>query len=85
MGQEEKQSKIIVSRMPATSVATSYGLTSSVAVMQALAIIPAREKTMLNKVAFAENLISTSSFAQHFCALDSNVKKEKVGKSRREG
>ena len=54
--------------------------------MQALAIIPKREKTMLNKVAFTENLISTSSsFAQHFCALDSNVKKENIGRSNREG
>ena len=72
--------------MPVTSVATSCGLISSVAVMQALAIIPKREKTMLNKVAFTENLISTSSsFAQHFGALDSNVKKENIGRSNREG
>ena len=56
-----------------------------------MAIINRREKAMLKKVAFAENLISTSFdrlpfFAQHFGAVfDSNVKNENIGKSKREG
>ena len=45
---------------------------------------------MLKKVAFTENLISTSFvivsfFWQHFLVLDSNVKKENAGKSKRDG
>ena len=56
-----------------------------------MAIINRREKAMLKNVAFAENLISTSFdrllfVAQHFGAvLDSNVKNENIGKSKREG
>ena len=59
--------------------------------MKAMAIINRREKAMLKKVAFVENLISTSFdrlpfFAQNFGAVfDSNVKNENIGKSKREG
>ena len=47
-------------------------------------------RRMLKKVAFTENLISTSSarlsfFWQNFLTLDSNVKKENIGKSKIEG
>ena len=49
-----------------------------------------RVKRILKTVAFTENLISTSSlrlsfFWQPFLVLDSNVKKETIGKSKIEG
>ena len=58
--------------------------------MKARTITPTRVKSMLKKVPFTENLISTSfgrlSFLwQHFLVLDSNVKNENAGKSKREG
>ena len=58
--------------------------------MNAATIKPIRVKRMLKKVAFTENLISTSFvrvsfFWQHFLVLDSNVKKENVGNRKREG
>ena len=58
--------------------------------MNAATMKPMRVKRMLKKVAFTENLISTSFarfsfFWQHFLVLDSNVKKVNIGKSKREG
>ena len=58
--------------------------------MKTATIKPTRVKRMFRPVAFTENLISTSSarlsfFWQHFLVLDSNAKKENIGKSKREG
>ena len=58
--------------------------------MNAATMKPMRVKRMLKKVAFTENLISTSFvrlsfFWQHFLVLDSNAKKVNIGKSKREG
>ena len=55
----------------------------------AITITLASEKRMLRQVAFTEKLISTSlcgsCLLEQHLVLDSNEKKVKVGKSKREG
>ena len=57
--------------------------------MKAYTIRLASEKRMLRQVAFTEKLISTSlcvsCLLEQHLVLDSNEKKVKVGKSKREG
>ena len=57
--------------------------------MKAYTISVASEKRMLRQVAFTEKVISTSlcelCLLEQYLVLDSNEKKVKVGKSRREG